>query len=89
MRRKTLIVILEILLIAAAGLILASVIPVESYPEEARDYFYRRGVEETGASNLVSAIYLRYRNYDTLGETIILFLAISGVTLLVGSGEKR
>lgn len=43
-----------------------------------------RGVAETGAVNLVSSIYLGFRAFDTLGETIVLMLAVSGVVLLVG-----
>jgi multicomponent Na+:H+ antiporter subunit B len=31
----------------------------------------------------VTAIYLGYRAFDTLGETIVLVLAVSGVTVLV------
>jgi multicomponent Na+:H+ antiporter subunit B len=48
-----------------------------------RDYFVERGREETGALNLVTAIYLGYRAYDTLGETIVLLLAVSGVMVLL------
>lgn len=39
--------------------------------------------EETGALNLVTAIYLEYRLFDTLGETIVLLLAVSGVMVLL------
>ncbi|MFA7565628.1 MAG: hydrogen gas-evolving membrane-bound hydrogenase subunit E [Alkalispirochaeta sp.] len=51
-----------------------------------RDYVIERGEEETGASNLVTSIYLGYRAFDTLGETVVLLLAVSGVIFLV---EKR
>jgi multicomponent Na+:H+ antiporter subunit B len=65
-------------------------LPVNPYGgESVQDYFFRKGLEETGAPNLVSGIYLRYRNYDTLGETLVLFLAISGVTFLIGPGGKK
>ena len=50
------------------------------------DYFVERGAEETGALNLVTAIYLGYRAYDTLGETVVLLLAVSGVMVFV---EKK
>jgi multicomponent Na+:H+ antiporter subunit B len=43
------------------------------------------GVKDTGAVNLVTAIYLGYRAYDTLGETIVLLLAVSGVMVMVKS----
>ena len=38
-----------------------------------------RAPEETGATNLVTAIYLGYRAYDTLGEALVLLLAVTGV----------
>lgn len=44
-----------------------------------REYIVTHGSRETGAMNLVAAIYLGYRAFDTLGETIVLLLAVSGV----------
>lgn len=44
-----------------------------------RDYLIEEGTRETGALNLVTSIYLGYRAFDTLGETIVLLLAVSGV----------
>jgi multicomponent Na+:H+ antiporter subunit B len=80
----------ELLLILACALVVAVYLPVSPCDgESARDYFFRRGLEETGAPNLVSGIYLRYRNYDTLGETLLLFLVISGVTFLIKPGGKK
>lgn len=49
-----------------------------------REYVVEHGVEETGAVNLVTAIYLGYRAFDTLGETIVLMLAVSGAIVFVG-----
>lgn len=60
---------------------------VESKGREVRDQLLSRGVEETGSINLVSAIYLGYRAYDTLGETIVLVLSVAGV--LAVTGGKR
>ncbi|GAK59658.1 hypothetical protein U27_06643 [Candidatus Vecturithrix granuli] len=51
---------------------------------DAKDYFFRHGSEETGAVNLVTSIYLGYRAFDTLGETIVLMLSITGVIFLMG-----
>lgn len=47
-----------------------------------------RAVEETGATNLVSAIYLGYRAYDTLGEALVLLLAVTGVYFFARSEEE-
>jgi len=46
-----------------------------------RDYLIEAGTRDTGALNLVTSIYLGYRAFDTLGETIVLILAVSGVLL--------
>ena len=54
--------------------------PVES---PVREYIVAHGVDDTGAVNLVAAIYLGYRAFDTLGETIVLLIAVSGVMFLV------
>lgn len=48
------------------------------WPTAARDYLEEYGREETGAPNLVSGIYLGYRAFDTMGETIVLLVAVSG-----------
>ncbi len=55
------------------------------HPEETpvRAYVIEHGLAQTGAANLVTSIYLGYRAFDTLGETIVLLLAVSGVVLLV------
>lgn len=44
----------------------------------AREYI-ENGLKETGATNIVAAIILDYRGYDTLGEATILFTAVMGV----------
>lgn len=53
-----------------------------------RDHLIAEGTEETGALNLVTAIYLGYRAFDTLGETIVLLLAVSGVLFLVDRNSR-
>ncbi len=50
-----------------------------------KNYFVLKGVEETGAINLVSSIYLSYRAFDTMGETIVLLLSVSGIIMLLES----
>ncbi|MFW5785884.1 MAG: hydrogen gas-evolving membrane-bound hydrogenase subunit E [bacterium] len=48
-----------------------------------RSYILENGVAETGARNLVTAVYLGYRAFDTLGETVVLVVAVSGVMFFV------
>ena len=46
---------------------------------EGKQYFFEYGLEETGARNLVTAILLDYRLFDSLFEAGILLVAVSGV----------
>jgi len=45
--------------------------------------YIERGLAETGAPNIVSAILYSYRSFDTLGEAVVLFAAAIGVILLM------
>jgi len=48
------------------------------------------GSEKTGAVNIVAAIILDYRAYDTLGEATILFTAVLGVLAIMRhKGRKK
>jgi multicomponent Na+:H+ antiporter subunit B len=73
-----------ILFFLSAYFIAAALLPWAPPPLAARQYFLENGLRETGAANLVSAIYLRYRNFDTLGETIVLLLAVTGIVQFIG-----
>lgn len=51
--------------------------------------YIEAGAAETGAVNLVSAILLDYRAFDTLGEVTVLFAAVMGtVAVLRRVGKK-
>ncbi len=52
-----------------------------------REAVIESATEDTGAVNLVSAIYLGYRAFDTVGETIVLLLAVAGSTYLIRSSS--
>ena len=60
------------------------VVPGPGLSDRMKEHFHRRAIEESGAINLVSAIYLGYRAFDTLGETIVLVLSVAGVLLVSG-----
>jgi multisubunit Na+/H+ antiporter MnhB subunit len=55
------------------------------------------GLKQTGAANLVTAVILDFRAYDTLGEAVVLFTAVVGVLTVVrqfgrtgdSTGEER
>ncbi|MDA3809456.1 MAG: hypothetical protein PF518_03900 [Spirochaetaceae bacterium] len=84
-RKYSLFFIFQIILtlIAVSAVILPIFLSQIPWPSFARDYLELNGVKESGAQNLVSAIYLGYRAYDTLGETIVLLVAVSGTISIV------
>jgi len=52
--------------------------------------YLKEGFARTGAANLVSAVILDYRAFDTLGEATVLFTAVIGVLTVVRRiGRKR
>lgn len=47
------------------------------------DSYIKTGLEKTGAANIVSAVILDFRGYDTLGEATVLFTAVMGVLAVI------
>ena len=86
MRFTARLVEIALLLLVSAAVFLP-LVDMPPAPSALRDYCVERGIAETGAPNLVSAIYLGWRAYDTLGETIVLLLAVTGALFLLGGKE--
>ena len=60
-----------------------------AYNDVTRHYL-AKSVEETGATNIFSAIILDYRAYDTMGEATVLFAGIAAVlATLAAHGNKK
>ncbi|MDD5044817.1 MAG: DUF4040 domain-containing protein [Candidatus Omnitrophica bacterium] len=53
-----------------------------------REYL-EKGKTETGAVNLVTAVVLNFRAYDTLGEAAVLFTSIIGIVAVLRSPGKK
>ncbi|MCX5657577.1 MAG: cation:proton antiporter, partial [Candidatus Omnitrophica bacterium] len=52
--------------------------------------YLEEGVSKTGSVNLVTAVVLDFRAYDTLGEVAVLFTAVIGIlTVLRRRGRKK
>src|SRR6056297_2195505 len=72
-------VLIDVLLVAAVGIALFIFLPpLQGTPSFLRDFLFENGYKDTGALNLVSAVYLGYRAFDTFGETIVLLCAVTG-----------
>ena len=48
-----------------------------------------RGVEDTGAANIVASVVVTYRGFDTLGEVTVLFIAATGLAALLYTEKRR
>jgi len=59
-------------------------------PDAPANRYLQDGLKETGAANIVTAVLLDYRAYDTLGEATVLFAAIIGaLAVLRGRAWSR
>jgi multisubunit Na+/H+ antiporter MnhB subunit len=45
-------------------------------------------MERTGAINTVTAVVFDFRGYDTLGESFVLFTAVSGASVILRKHKK-
>lgn len=52
-------------------------------------YYLEHTVEDTGAANTVTGMILTYRGFDTLGESCVLFMAVTSVMILLWRDEKN
>ena len=56
---------------------------------EVSQHYLEHSQEETGASNAVTGMILSYRGFDTLGESCVLFLAVSSVMILLQRDQNN
>jgi multicomponent Na+:H+ antiporter subunit B len=47
------------------------------------DRYLSSGLQETGSANFVTAILYDYRGFDSLGESTVIFAAVSGIVLIL------
>lgn len=58
----------------------------EIYNQERNDIRFKESTGlENGSANLVTSIVLDYRGFDTLGELVVLFISIIGLTILLSN----
>jgi multicomponent Na+:H+ antiporter subunit B len=83
------VVVLILLLGAFCGVLWSGFVPAGEESHVGAIYL-QQGLSDTGAVNLVSAIYLNYRLYDTFFELLIFSVAVLGVRFyLVGKESKE
>lgn len=52
------------------------------YNTTSKDYYIEKGFEETSSKNLVTAIYLDYRLFDSFFEASLLLIAVAGIAFM-------
>jgi multisubunit Na+/H+ antiporter MnhB subunit len=72
-----------VLFIVLAANVFRSLPPFGSPAMRVAADYIALGLERTGAANVVAAIILDFRGYDTLGEATVLFTAVLGVLTVV------
>jgi len=55
---------------------------------EVTERYIEKGMEETGAVNIVAGVILDYRAFDTFGESCVLFVASCSVMMLLSKAQK-
>jgi multicomponent Na+:H+ antiporter subunit B len=58
-------------------------------PGAASQTYISEGLQRTGAANMVAAVILDFRAYDTLGEATVLFTSIIGATVILRRKTKK
>lgn len=77
-------VVIFIIVFAAFAFRALNMLPQFGHPvmKVATEYV-EKGLEQTGAANLVMSVLLDFRAYDTLGEATVLFTAIMGAMIVL------
>lgn len=94
MRLRTLIILLIALLAGYVVLIAVAELPPYGMPgnpahNEVTQRYIENALEDTGVLNMVTAIVLDYRAYDTMFETIVLFTAVLAVIITLKTTEEK
>jgi len=75
MKTRKIVSIIILLILAGGFVVTFSQIPFGEDKINVAHYYISKGIEETGAVNIVTSIVLNYRGFDTLGEVTVLFIA--------------
>lgn len=76
---KNISVLLMLIIILIVFMITISDFNINTYT---KDYLMENGYMETGSKNLITAVYLDYRLYDSIFEAGILLVTVSGIIFM-------
>jgi multicomponent Na+:H+ antiporter subunit B len=58
-------------------------------PNQVTSTYIAKGLDATGAANVVASVILDFRAYDTLGEATVLFTSILGATVILRRKSRK
>jgi multicomponent Na+:H+ antiporter subunit B len=85
--KRRLVIMICLGLVCIAVLLLSGIFDFAMEPS-AYEYYIQHVVAEAQMPNAVTAIYLRYRIFDTLFEALLLAMAVSAVVYFASAWEK-
>jgi len=81
------IIAILLLIIVAMGISLTlAKIPFGTPKTKVGTHYIKEGVKQTGSDNIVTAVVVDYRAFDTLGEVTVLFIATIGLGAVLTAG---
>ncbi len=89
------VVLALVCLFSFGGLLMATVAEMPRFGTDAEQMdmvsheYLEHGLEETGTVNIITGIILEYRGFDTLGESFVLFCAVTCVLSLLLADSPR
>ncbi len=86
---KRRIILFALALVVCLGVLLMSNIFSNTLEPDAYNYYIEKAVVESEMTNAVTAIYLRYRLFDTLFEALLLGVAVSVVFYFAAPWDKE
>jgi len=88
MMRKVTALVLLVVLATGFAAVLAE-IPFGEDKIAVANHYIKEGINETGATNIVTSVVVNYRGLDTLGEVTVLFVASLGVSTMLFAARGR
>ncbi|MDX1358379.1 MAG: hypothetical protein R3232_06075 [Clostridia bacterium] len=85
--KRRLVIMICLILVCTAVLLLSGIFDFAMEPS-AYEYYIENVPEEAQMPNAVTAIYLRYRIFDTLFEALLLAMAVSAVMYFAAAWER-
>lgn len=94
MRIRKLLIIIVVLLAAYGILVAVAELPPYGMADNpvhnhVSERYINKALDETGVTNMVTAIVLDYRAYDTMFETIVLFTAALAVVITLKVSKRK